>query len=194
MDYFNTVDEALQNATENSNKLMSIALGNANDKKEDQKEEGLNKALIVEGFRPIVTPDKQIQWVPKPHKPTDKLQSFQKAASSMSPELLQQTYPFLQYAEKHFLPVVDQLIDGLQNQTFSLQYFQEQLLALAKGGLQEAIKNTGGHAAQGKGSIADSTSAKQSAEIILKEKKAYEQLTSLSSYAQNGYANTSGSK
>lgn len=186
MDY-NDISQALKMANDDYNNALSVARGASQDRKNAVENEAKNKALLAEGFRPYITPEKQEIWMPKPKVATDDIMTYQKAASSMSPELLQQTYPFLQYAIKHFIPQMDSLVDGVQKQQFSLQFLQEQTLAMAQGGLEEAIKATGGHKAQGKGSIADSTSAKETADIIMKEKKAYEQLTKVSDYAEGGY-------
>lgn len=190
MDY-NDIAQALKSANDDYNNALSVARGASQDRKNDAKNEAMNKALLSEGFRPYITPEKQEVWMPKPKVATDNILAYQKAASSMSGQLLQQTYPFLQYAVKHFIPQMDELIKGVQNQQFSLQFLQEQTLAMAQGGLEEAIKATGGHSAQGKGSIANSTSAKETAEIIMKEKKAYEQLTKISDYAEGGYTSAS---
>lgn len=192
MDFYSNVDEALNSELGNYEKLLSRALGSAEVDEDKAKDDAMNHALMVEGFRPVVTPDKQIQWVPKPKMPTQKIANHQKIVSSMSPELLQQRYPFLQYAIKHYIPVVEELVNQVQNKDISLQYFQEQMLALMKGGTDEAVKNTGGHSAQGKGSIADSTSAKESAALILKEKNTYKQLIEQSDYAKNDYLNVKG--
>ncbi|WP_369136411.1 hypothetical protein [Klebsiella variicola] len=190
--YYQAADEALNAATGSYNKLMSIALGEAKDEKEEVSDKVKNAALLTEGFRPIVTPDKQIKWVPKPKQPSDALHTFQKMQASMSPETLREQYPFLQYAEKHFIPVVEELVQGLQNQTYSIQYFQEQMLALTKGGLKEAIDNTGGMSKQGKGSISNSTSAEETARLIMKEKNAYKQVVEMSDYAKGGMINMKG--
>jgi hypothetical protein len=194
MNYYSEVDNSLENATSNYDKLISMALGTAQSNKDEQKEAAMNKALLAEGFRPVITPDKQEMWIPKPKVASDDIQPFQKSTASMSPELLQQTYPFLQYAEKHFIPVVEQLVTGLQNQQISLQYFQEQLLALMNGGVDEAVKATGGYGKQGKGAVAESTSAAETAAIIRKEKNAYKMLTKVSDYADNQYMNIEGGK
>lgn len=194
MDYFSNIDEALSASTSNYQKLISRALGGAEANEDEAKDKAMNHALMVEGFRPIVTPDKQIQWVPKPKMPTQKIANHQKIVSSMSPEQLQSSYPFLQYAIKHFIPVVEELVTKVQNQDISLQYFQEQMLALMKGGTDEAVKNTGGNSAQGKGSISKSTSPESTAAIILKEKNTYKQLVSQSDYAKNNYTNIKGGK
>lgn len=194
MNYYDKVDTSLENATSNYDKLISLALGTAQSNKDEEKDAMLNKALLAEGFRPIITPDKQEMWIPKPKQPTDSIHPFQKSLTSMSPELLQQTYPFLQYAEKHFIPVAEQLVTGLNNQQISLQYFQEQLLALMQGGVDEAVKATGGHGKQGKGAIAESTSAEETAAIIRKEKNAFKMLTKVSDYAGNQYMNVEGGK
>lgn len=194
MDYFNTVDEALNAATGNYSKLLNMALGESEESKNEAKDKAMNHALMVEGFRPIVTPDKQEVWIPRPKMPTDKIGNHQKMVSAMSPEALRNAYPFLQYAEKNFIPVVEQLVQQVQNQDISLQYFQEQLIALMKGGVEEAVKNTGGHSAQGKGSLAKSTSPEKSAAILLKEKNAYKQLITESQYAKNGFTNVKGGK
>ncbi|HBV5677812.1 TPA: hypothetical protein MD163_004952 [Klebsiella aerogenes] len=194
MDYFSNIDEALSASTSNYQKLISRALGEAEANEDEAKDKAMNHALMVEGFRPIVTPDKQIQWVPKPKMPTQKIANHQKIVSSMSPEQLQTSYPFLQYAIKHFIPAVEDLVTKVQNQDISLQFFQEQMLALMKGGTDEAIKNTGGNSAQGKGSISKSTSPESTAAIILKEKNTYKQLVSESDYAKAGYTNIKGGK
>lgn len=186
MDY-NDIQNALKQSNDDFNNALSAARGASQDRKQQAKDEAMNKALVSEGFRPYITPTKQEVWLPKPKVASDNILTYQKATASMSPELLLQTYPFLQYAVKNFIPNMDELIEGVQNQTFSYQYLQEMTLAMAQGGLEEAIKATGGHAAQGKGSIANSSSAKETAEIIMKEKKAYEQLTKVSDYAANGF-------
>lgn len=194
MDYFSNIDEALSASTSNYQKLISRALGEAEANEDEAKDKAMNHALMVEGFRPIVTPDKQVQWVPKAKMPTQKIANHQKLVSSMSPEQLQSSYPFLQYAIKHFIPIVDGLADSVQNQDISLQYFQEQMLALMKGGVDEAVNNTGGTSAQGKGSIAKSTSPEETAALILKEKNTYKQLIERSDYAKNNFTNVKGGK
>lgn len=194
MDYFSNIDEALSASTSNYQKLISRALGEAEANEDEAKDKAMNHALMVEGFRPIVTPDKQVQWVPKAKMPTQKIANHQKLVSSMSPEQLQSSYPFLQYAIKHFIPIVDGLADSVQNQDISLQYFQEQMLALMKGGVDEAVKNTGGTSAQGRGSIAKSTSPEETAALILKEKNTYKQLIEQSDYAKNNFTNVKGGK
>lgn len=186
MDYSDIMN-ALKQADADYSAHTSLALSAVQNSKNEAKDEAMNKALLAEGFRPFITPDKQEIFIPKPKVATDDIYAYQKNSSSMSGELLMQTYPFLQYAVKNFLPVMDGLIEGVQNQDFSLQHLKEQTIALAQGGLEEAIKATGGHSAQGKGSIADSTSAQETAEIIMKEKNAYKQLIKVSDYAKNNY-------
>lgn len=192
MSYYNDVDDALQQVTTGHKSLIDIALGRAQEKKADDEDAVLNKVLMAEGFRPIVTPEKEVKWVPKKPQPTDVIKPYQKASTSMSPELLQQTYPFLQYAEQHFIPVVEQLVQGVQNQDFSMQYLQEKILEFMHGGLDEAIKATGGMKEQGKGSVADSSSAAQTAVTLHSEKQAYKALSKVSKYAKNGYTNVAG--
>lgn len=186
MDYSDIMN-ALKQADADYNAHNNLAISAVQNNKEQAKDEAMNKALVAEGFRPFITPDKQEIFIPKPKVATDDIYSFQKGSGSMSGNLLMQTYPFLQYAVKNFLPVMDNLIEGVQNQDFSLQHLKEQTLALAQGGLDEAIKATGGMSKQGNGSIASSTSAKETAEIIMKEKNAYKQLIKVSDYAKNGY-------
>lgn len=186
MDY-NDIAQALKAANDDYNNALSVARGASEDRKNAQKEEMMNKALLAEGFIPYVTPDKQIVHIPKPKVATDDVFAYQKMTSSMSPELLKQTYPFLQYAEKNFIPQMEALIQGVKNKQFSYQFLQEQTMAMLHGGLDEAIKATGGMSKQGKGSIADSSSAKETAAILTKEKKAYEQLVKVSDYAEGGY-------
>lgn len=186
MDYSDIMN-ALKQADADYSAHTSLALSAVQHSKDEAKDEAMNKALLAEGFRPFITPDKQEIWMPKPKVATDDIHAFQKSSGSMSGNLLMQTYPFLQYAVKNFLPVMDSLIEGVKNQDFPLQHLKEQTLALAQGGLDEAIKATGGLGKQGKGSIADSTSAKETAEIIMKEKNAYKQLIKVSDYAKNGY-------
>lgn len=194
MDYYSNMDEALNYAVNNYQKIVNRALSQAEQNEDEAKDKAMNRALMIEGFRPIVTPDKQVLFVPKPKMPTEKIANHQKIVSSMSPEQLQTSYPFLQYAIKHFIPVVEELVTKVQNQDISLQYFQEQMLALMKGGTDEAVKNTGGNSAQGKGSISKSTSPESTAAIILKEKNTYKQLVSQSDYAKAGYTNIKGGK
>lgn len=192
MDFYSQVDTQAQNELSNYDKLMSLALGSAQDKKNEAKDEAMTKALIAEGFRPIVTPDKQIQFIPKKALPTDIIKPSQKLSASMSGELLQSTYPFLQYAEKNFIPVMEHLIQGVQNGDYSIQHFQEQTMALIKGGIEEAIKATGGVKAQGKGKLADSTTPEETMSIIMSEKQAYKDLIKQSQYAKNGYVSVGG--
>lgn len=173
--YSYKVREAIESANSNYKSLMDIATNTT--KHEAPEEEAVkNKWLMAEGFHPVITPEKEIKWVPKPKHPTDVIQDYQKGTNSMSNETLVQAYPFLQYAVENYLPVVQSLVQSVQSGDMSQQYLNEMLAKLMKQGVDEAVNKTGGASKQGKMLIAKATNAQQAYEIISNSATAAKQL------------------
>lgn len=189
--YNTDINNAISAAKAQAETLMSKALSQPITKG-GMSDEAKEVALVQEGFRPIVTPEKDVKWIPRPKPATSTIQSFQKGLSSMSIETLANRYPLLQYAEKNFHPVIDAIIEGVQKGDYSMQYLYEIIGKFTKEGISEAIKNTGGMKEQGKGMLANSDGAAESGAILANSVKAYKEIATLSKYAQNGYSDVTG--
>ncbi|HCT9982775.1 TPA: hypothetical protein OUD88_002865 [Enterobacter hormaechei] len=174
--YSEKINSALSQTQSNYDQLMSLALGSSQNNKHPQEEALKDKWLAAEGFRPVITPTKDIVWTPKPKQPTENLQNYQKGLNSVSPETLVKQYPFLQYAIDNYIPACDSLVQSVKDGDMSLQYLDEMVMVMIKEGLEEALKATGGMSAQGKGALSKSTSAEESAAIIMSSPNAAKQL------------------
>lgn len=173
MSYASKYDELMQGVNAQFNDWVAQATSSAGSKVEDAQKE---QRLKEEGFVSYITPDKQEIWIPAPKAPTSAIADYQKGFSSMSPETLKEQYPFLQYACDHFLPVIDELHDGVNDQSISLQYVQEMIIKLILEGVHEAIDNTGGMDAQGKSAVAKASSNAQAVATYAKNPDAVKQL------------------
>ncbi|OZU14470.1 hypothetical protein CCO48_02425 [Salmonella enterica subsp. enterica serovar Altendorf] len=173
--YSNQVKQAIESANANYSKLMDIAT-NTQQKEQPEEEAVKNKWLLAEGFRPVMTPEKEVKWIPKPQHATDAIKNYQKGLNSMSNETLVQAYPFIQYAVDNYIPVVEDLVKKVQNGDHSQQYLNEMILKLMKEGVKEAVEKTGGNAKQGSMKIAKTSSAAQAAMLLSNSTSAAKQL------------------
>lgn len=173
--YSTKIKEAIEAANSQYASLMNKAT-NTTEAKHPEEEAMKNKWLLAEGFKPVITPEKEIKWIPKTKQPTEAIQNYQKAQNSMSPETLVQAYPFLQYAIKNYIPVVESLVKSVQSGDISQQYLSEMITKLTKEGITEAVKATGGDGKQGQMQIAKAASAKQAAAILGSSSTAVKQL------------------
>lgn len=173
--YSTKIKEAIEAANSQYASLMNKAT-NTTEAKHPEEDAIKNKWLLAEGFKPVITPEKEIKWVPKVKQPTEAIQNYQKAQNSMSPETLVQAYPFLQYAIKNYIPVVESLVKSLQSGDISQQYLNEMLTKLAKEGVIEAVKATGGEGKQGAMKLAKAADAKQAAALLDSSSTAVKQL------------------
>lgn len=171
--YFKTYDAQMEQVNSQVNEWISSAMQSGNSKREDAEKE---KRLREEGFISYITPDKQEVWVPAPQAPTSAIQDYQKGFSSMSPETLREVYPFLQHAEKHFIPVIDELHDSVNKGEVSLQYVQEAIIKMILQGTKEAIDATGGMSKQGDSPVAKASSNAQAMAIYAKSPTAVHEL------------------
>lgn len=163
--YSTKIKEAIEAANSQYTSLMNKAT-NTTEAKHPEEEAIKNKWLLAEGFKPIITPEKEIKWIPKTKQPTEAIQNYQKGMNSMSNETLVQAYPFLQYSIKNYIPVVEQLIKGVQDGDLSQQYLNEMIAKLAIEGIEEALSKTGGLSKQGQMQLAKASSAEQAAQLI----------------------------
>lgn len=163
--YSTKVKEAIEAANSQYTSLMNKAT-NTTEAKNPEDEVLKNKWLLAEGFKPVITPEKEIKWIPKVKQPTEAIQNYQKSMNSMSPETLVQAYPYLQYAIKNYIPVVEQLVKQVQSGDLSQQYLDENIAKLAIEGVAEALNATGGLSKQGKMELAKASSVEQSAQLI----------------------------
>ncbi|WP_281080290.1 hypothetical protein [Klebsiella quasivariicola] len=173
--YSTKIKEAIEAANSQYASLMNKAT-NTTEAKHPEEEAMKNKWLLAEGFKPVITPEKEIKWIPKTKQPTEAIQNYQKGMNSMSNETLVQAYPFLQYAIKNYIPVMEQLIKGVQSGDLSQQYLNEMIAKLAIEGIEEAINKTGGMSKQGQMQLAKASSAEQSAQLINSSSTAIKQV------------------
>ncbi len=171
--YFKLYDAQMEQVNSQVNEWISSAMQGGNSKREDAEKE---KRLREEGFVSYITPDKQEVWIPAPKAPTSSVQDYQKGFSSMSPETLRDTNPYLQYMIQHYIPVVDQLHDSVNKGEISLQYVQEAIIKMILEGTKEAIKNTGGMAKQGQSPVNKASSNAQAVAMYAKNPSAVNQL------------------
>lgn len=173
--YSNKVRQAIESANANYSKLMDIAT-NTQQTEQPQEEAIKNKWLLAEGFRPVMTPEKEVKWVPKPQHPTDAIQPYQKSLTAMSNETMVEAYPMMQHAIKNYWPVVEHLAGEVKNGNMSLQKMIETILKLTYEGTSEAIKATGGMSKQGAMQIAKAANPADAAMILSSSPKAIGQL------------------
>lgn len=171
--YFKTYDAQMEQVNSQVNEWISSAMQSGNSNREKAEKE---KALHEEGFIKYVTPEMQDVWIPAPKAPTSAIQDYQKGFSSMSPETLREVYPFLQHAEKHYIPIIDQLHDQVNKGEISLQYVQEAIIKMILEGTKEAIDATGGMSKQGDSPIAKASSNAQAMAIYAKSPTAVKEL------------------
>lgn len=173
--YSYKVKQVVDDALSSYHKMLDMATDTP--QKEQPEEEAIkNKWLLAEGFRPVITPEKEVKWVPKPQHATDAIKNYQKGLNSMSNETLIQAYPFIQYAIDNYIPVVEDLVKKVQNGDHSQQYLNEMILKLMKEGVKEAVEKTGGNAKQGAMQIAKTSSAAQAAMLLSNSTSAAKQL------------------
>ncbi|APY72376.1 hypothetical protein ZX68_000318 [Salmonella enterica subsp. enterica] len=173
--YSYKVKQVVDDALSSYHKMLDMATDTP--QKEQPKEEAVkNKWLLAEGFRPVMTPEKEVKWIPKPQHATDAIQNYQKGLNSMSNETLVQAYPFIQYAIDNYIPVVEDLVKKVQNGDHSQQYLNEMILKLMKEGVKEAVEKTGGNGKQGAMQIAKTSSAAQAAMLLSNSTSAAKQL------------------
>ncbi|ELP3919287.1 hypothetical protein QUQ16_000187 [Escherichia coli] len=173
--YNNQIKDAIEAANADYQKLMNMAT-NTSTTKHPEEEAIKDKWLMAEGFAPIITPEKEIKFVPKPKHATELIQNYQKGQNSMSNETLTKAYPFLQYAIDNYIPVLDGDIQSLQNGDLSQQYLNENIMRLMKEGIKEAIEATGGYSKQGKMMVAKAANVAQAANILSNSTEASKQL------------------
>lgn len=163
--YTNKIRDAIEAANSDYQKLMNIATDTPNTK--NPEEDAIkNKWLMAEGFHPVLTPEKEIKWIPKTPQPTEAISNYQKGANSMSNETLTKAYPFLQYAIDNYIPVVDDHIKGVQSGDLTQQYLNETIMKLIREGIKEAVESTGGYSKQGKMQVAKASSIEQAGSIL----------------------------
>lgn len=173
--YSQEVKDALAQTKADLNKMMSVALGSSSDK-HPEDEAIKDRWLMSEGFKPIITPQKEILWIPNAPKPTEQIAGVQKGQNSMSNETLMQAYPFLKYAVDNYIPVVESLCSSVQAGDMSMQYLGEMVAKLMKEGVTEAVEKTGGSSKQGAMMLSKAASAAEAASIISSSSTAVKQL------------------
>ncbi|SXD86830.1 hypothetical protein [Klebsiella quasivariicola] len=193
INYHKDVNTALQNDSDNYSKWMSIAMGD-NDKS-PMIDSAENKVLMAEGYRPVLKPNKEWEWVKPKKTPAELIAGYKKELASVSPQLFAQLVPALQYAQKNYLPILDKIVEqvGSADSNISEQYMMEQIASMAtQQGAKNAIEATGGMKEQLKGPLADSSNINQTASLVRSKANAYKYLNYISKYAQNGFENVSG--
>lgn len=191
--YFQSINDALKSTGDNKQAWLNIANGTAN--KSPAQDSAENKILMAEGYRPVLKPNKQWEWVKPKKTPADLIQNYQKVISSVSPELMSQLVPIMQYMEKNYLPIIDRLAADVHDQKVgtSEQFMIEQIYNLTHGdNLKTAIKNTGGMKEQLVGPLAKSGDSSQTGSLLASSPRAAKYLNYVSKYAQNGFENVSG--
>ncbi|EPT9873092.1 hypothetical protein ACVTW2_000677 [Escherichia coli] len=173
--YNSKIRDAIESANADYSKLMAQATGTSTER-HPQEEMVKNKWLAAEGFKPVITPEKEIKWIPNIPVPSQRVDSVQKGQNSMSNETLIKAYPFLQHAVDHYIPVMEDLFNKYQEGDHSWQYLMEQASVFMKQGIKEAVESTGGMSKQGKMELAKAASVYESAELIANSNKATEQL------------------
>lgn len=173
--YSYKIKQAIESANDDYSKLMDIAT-NSNQKKQPEEEAIENRWLLAEGFVPIITPQKEKKWVPKPKHSTDSIQNYQKGMNSLSNESIVALYPFMQYAIDNYVPVVGDLVSKVLNGDHSQQYLSEMLLKLKIEGIKEAVNATGGIEKQGNNQLGNSANIYQTAAILSSSPKAVKAL------------------
>lgn len=191
--YHQSINSALQESDNSYEKLMAIALGQNN--KNPMVDSAENKILLAEGYKPVLKPNKEWEWVKPKKTPADLIQNYQKVISSVSPELMSQLTPALQYAEKNYLPLIDRMVADIHDPSkgMSEQYLIEQIYNMTNGqGAKNAIKNTGGMKEQLVGPLAKSSDSNQTGALLRNSTAAYNYLNYVSKYAKNNFQDLSG--
>lgn len=193
INYRKDVNTALQNDGDNYSKWISYALGEQN--KSPMVDSAENKVLMAEGYRPVLKPNKEWEWVKPKKSPAELIASYKKELASVSPQLFAQLVPALQYAQKNYIPILDGIIDKVAdpNSNADEQYMMEQIVSMAtQQGAKNAIEATGGMKEQLKGPLSDSSNINQTASLVRSKASAYKYLNYISKYCQNGFENVSG--
>lgn len=191
--YFQSINDALKNSDDNKQTWLSIANGTAS--KSPMEDSAENKILLAEGYKPVLKPNKEWEWVKPKKTPADLIQNYQKVMSSVSPELMSQLVPVMQYYEKNALPMIDRMVQDVHDDKVGMseQYLIEQIYNMTHGdNLKTAIKNTGGMKEQMVGPLAKTGSSNQTGSLLASSPSAAKYLSYVSKYAQNGYTNVSG--
>ncbi|MDO3814248.1 hypothetical protein PL222_00860 [Salmonella enterica] len=173
--YSNQVKQAIESANANYSKLMDIAT-NTQQKEQPEEEAIKNKWLLAEGFRPVMTPEKEVKWIPKPQHATDSIQNYQKGLNSLSNESIVDQYPFMQYAIDNYVPVVEDLVKKVLNGDHTQQYLSEMIFKLKVEGIKEAVNATGGLSKQGNSKLGNSANIYQTAALLAKSPSAVKAL------------------